>query len=272
MIRFNLDRRAIVGCALLAASATLLGCGASDTPQTDAARAQRGREIIQRMSAAISSAPQFSITTNEGRDDIAAGGQVRHTNLTRETVVRRPDRLYFTTTGEARREGWYDGVGLTVAEHAQKVFAQSRMPETLDKTIDAIHERYGVILPLADLLYADPAKAILTDSTTGGWVGREELDGRKADHVAFKVESVAWEMWVPADGPPLPLKLVAEFATQKRPRKVEVTFQNWNLAPTIAADQFNPKVPPDYEGIAMIQRASILRHLPDEPAATSGKR
>jgi hypothetical protein len=33
---------------------------------------------------------------------------------------------------------WYDGVGLTVVMHDNKVFAQARMPETLDKTLDAM--------------------------------------------------------------------------------------------------------------------------------------
>ena len=77
------------------------------------------------------------------------------------------------TTGDRQNETWYDGVGLTLVLHKDKVFGQARMPETLDKTLDAMHERYGVSTPLSDFIYSSPAKALITDTTTGGWVGRE---------------------------------------------------------------------------------------------------
>ena len=51
--------------------------------------------------------------------------------------------------------------------------------------IDALQERFGFYLR-ADLLYSNPAHALLTDTTTGGWVGRETIDGKACDHVAFQ--------------------------------------------------------------------------------------
>jgi hypothetical protein len=88
---------------------------------------------------------------------------------------------------------------------------------------------------------------------------------------------VAWEVWIPAEGDPLPQKATAELSEDPRLRKVEVTFTKWDLAPQIAENRFTPTVPADYEGVALIQRARVLRNLPTDdaqstPAGTQGKR
>ena len=48
---------------------------------------------------------------------------------------------------------------------------------------------------------------------------------------------------------------------------MDLGYSNWNLAPTIADGQFDAKVPADFEGIAILQRARVLRHIPDDTAA-----
>ena len=240
---------------------SVVGAGACSRFRTDPAA--RGRQIVERMSAALEAAPAMSVTTHEVRERVKADGSIQKANIVRNTIVRRPDRLYFTTTGDANSEAWYDGIGLTLVLHKEKVFAQARMPETLDRTLDALNERFNVPMPLADFIYSSPAKALLADTTTGGWVGQEMIDGRSTDHVAFKDKGAEWEIWVPVEGTALPVKAVLRFPNSKRLRAAEVQFSNWSLTPEIAADRFTPHVGEDYEGIAMIQRATILRHAAD---------
>jgi hypothetical protein len=263
------------GAGAIAAGLSL-ACKPSE-PRTDAEKLARGREIIERMSAKLGSAKEFTATSTEVRDEVNKAGAVKRVSLQRELTVRRPDRLYTKVTGDRSTEVWYDGVGITLVLHNDKIFGQGRAPETLDKTLDAIYERYGIRTPIADYLYSSPAKALLTGTTIGGWVGRETLDGKTVDHLAFKDKGVGWEVWIPADGDPLPQKATAELTEDPRLRKVEVTFTNWNTAPQIAANRFTPTVPPDYEGVALIQRARVLRNLsPDDaapaPTGTQGKK
>ena len=257
--------RIVVTCAIAGLAAA---CGGGPpAPRTDAERLTLGKQIIDRMSTKLASAQTFSVKTREVRHVNNAKGQPREDTFDRETVVRRPDRLYTMTTGDRQNETWYDGVGLTLVLHKDKVFGQARMPETLDKTLDAMHERYGVSTPLSDFIYSSPAKALIADTTTGGWVGRETIDGQEADHLAFKDKGVNWELWVAATGDPVPRRLVAEFLEDKRLRKVDVTFKEWNLAPQVASDRFTPKVPADYEGIAIVQRARVLKNVAEGDAA-----
>jgi hypothetical protein len=268
--KFVRGTRAPLVLVAMIGAAGVAGCGPGE-PRTDAERLARGREILDRMSAKLGSAQSFSVSTREVRDVVKASGPVQ-VSLSRETIVRRPNRLYFKTTGGLENEGWYDGVGLTLAIHKEKVFAQARMPETLDRTLDAFHERYGISTPLADFLYSSPSKALLTDKTTGGWVGRETVEGQLTDHLSFKDTGVNYELWIAASGDPLPVRTTAELTDDKRLKKVTATYSNWNLAAQTADNRFTPAVPADYEGIAMIQRARVMRNMPEdqpEPTATT---
>jgi hypothetical protein len=245
---------------ILAATAGLsIACGTA-APRTDAERLARGREIIERMSTTLAAAQAFSVTTTEVRDEVKSNGAVARVKLTRETTVRRPDRLYSKVSGDRHNEVWYDGVGITLVMHGEKVFGQARTPETLDKTLDALHERYGMSMPFADYLYSSPAKALLVETTTGGWVGREEVAGQSTDHLSFKDTGVNWEVWISASGDPLPQRAVAEFSDNKRLRKIDMMFKDWNLSAKIGDDRFSPTVPPDYEGVAIVQRARVLKN------------
>ena len=53
------------------------------------------------------------------------------------------------------------------------------MPDTIDRTLDALAERYDMALPMGDLFYGSAEKALLSDTTTGGYVGTETC-GRHA--------------------------------------------------------------------------------------------
>jgi hypothetical protein len=103
------------------------------------------------------------------------------------------------------------------------------------------------------------------------------LSDKETDHLAFKDKGVNWQLWIPTTGDPLPARAVAEFEGAKRLRKIDITFTDWNLSPQIAVDRFAPTVPADYEGVAMVQRARILKNAPKEstdavPATAPGRK
>jgi hypothetical protein len=260
----RLPHEIVAACAIAALAAA---CGARE-PKTDAERLARGREIVERMSEKLAAAKAFRVTTVETRQEAGRGGAIRKVTLTRETSVRRPDRLYSRVTGDRRNETWYDGVGITLVLHEAKVFGQGRAPETLDKALDAIDERYGISAPFSDYAYSSPAKALLTSATTGGWVKREADEGVETDHLSFKDTGVQFDLWIPTAGDPLPRRASTTFDSDKRLKRVDTTFRGWDLAPSLPDEQFKPTVPADYEGVAILQRAVVLRNA----AAQSGER
>lgn len=253
-------RSALVG----AISINLQACGAQEAT-TDAERLARGRELVQQMSARLAAATDVSVTTAEIRDVVGSSGAKTSVSLTGEYVVRRPDRFYAKRTGGRGFEAWYDGKMVTVAAHQDKVFAQAPMPETIDRTLDALAERYDLPLPLGDLLYSSPEKALLADTTTGGYAGTENVDGTPCYHLRFQDAGVGWELWLPVNGEPLPKRFKTVQEKRKGQPVTDVTFTAWNLAAQTAGARFTPTVPKDYEGIAILQRAAAVKNS----AATS---
>jgi hypothetical protein len=41
---------------------------------------------------------------------------------------------------------------------------------------------------------------------------------------------------------------------------IDLTFNTWDLAPQITDATFVPKVPADYEGLAVVQRAAAVKN------------
>ena len=156
------------------AAISLIACGSRE-PATDAERLARGRELVEQMSAKLAAATALSATTTETRDIVRFSGKKDTVSQTAVYTVRRPDRFYVKMTGGRGLETWYNGKILTIAAHPDKVFAQAPMPETIDRTLDAIAERYDMALPMGDLFYSSAAKALLSDTTTGGYVGKENV-------------------------------------------------------------------------------------------------
>jgi hypothetical protein len=261
-------RRRCLWIGLIVAIGSVASSCARSEPQTDAARRARGRELIERMGTHLASAKSVAVTTREIGERTEADGSVSLVTLTRDTVIQRPDRLYFKTTGDRNNEGWYDGTALTLVIHADRVFGQARMPETLDGLFEAVHDRYGIHTPLGDFLRSSPAKALLPDTTSGGWLAREMIDGLAVDHLSYKDPQVSWDLWLLSRGQPLPKRLVVEYVDDPRQRKLEVLFNSWNLAPETQDDRFLPSVPADYEAIPIVQGASAMKNRPPEDART----
>ena len=133
------------------------------------------------------------------------------------------------------------------------------MPETIDRTLDAIAERYDMALPMGDLFYSSAEKALLSDTTTGGYVGTENVGDTPCYHLAFQDVGADWDLWLPVQGEPLPKRLKVVQKRRKGQPVVDVTFTAWNLAAQTSDATFVPKVPADYEGIAILQRAAAVK-------------
>ena len=240
------------------AAVSVVSCGQKE-PTTDAEQLARGRELVQQMSKRLAAATELTVTTTEQRDVVRRSGTKDRVSLTGVYTLRRPDRFHTTLTGGKGLESWYDGKKLTVAVQEEKVFSQAPMPETIDRTLDALAERYDMALPLADLFYSNPAKALLSDTTTGGYAGTENVGETPCHHLAFRDVGVEWEVWLPLQGEPLPTRFKTVGKHRTGQPVTEVTFKNWNLAPQTSDATFTPSVPAEYEGIAILQRAAAVK-------------
>jgi hypothetical protein len=253
-LRFRLPLACAIAAILAAA------CGSSES-----APRSRGEDLLKATSTTIAGAQAFSFAVDETTERVTPSGEKRLTHVARLVTVRRPDRLWFRSTGDRNVEGFYDGARVTLLFHGEKAFGIVPTPATLDDTIDVLSERYDIPLTIGDLITTNPHRSMVSSQTTGGWQDEEDVSGVRSARLDWHHPNVDWSIWIPVSGDPLPTKLFVNYKTRRR--LVTALFKDWDLNPAVTEDTFQSRVPDDYEGIAVIQRAAVV---PDEPGTAQG--
>lgn len=246
----------------LALALVSAGCGGgSDTNSSyakpPAETKAKAEEILAKMTEKVKAAPAFSFKTTEITDRVKRGGEMAKLNITRTATFRGPDKMYFKTTGDRELEVFYDGKDMTLITHKDKVWGKLVAPPTVAETVQKVREFYGMPLPVVDLLGFDAKGHLRNAANTSSIDKKETVGGVECNVLAFKNADVDWEVWIPVSGDPLPKKFHAKYKTGKQPEST-IEFTEWNLAPQITDDTFVAKVPEDYEGIPIIQRADAV--------------
>jgi hypothetical protein len=243
-------------------------------PTTDAEKQTQGAAMLTQMSDKLRGAEALSFSTVESIERVRRNNEKATINIERQIKVRRPDKMWFKATGDRDLECNYNGKVVTLISHKDKVFGEFPAAPTLDETEDLISSKYDIALPIADLLTNDPREALTDEKTVGGWVKRETIEGVECNTLAYQHPNVDFTVWIPVSGDPLPKKLQITYKARRGQPTSTIVFKDWNLSPQFSKETFarNGKVPDDYEGIPVIQRASaVLENMqlqPAEPAAT----
>jgi len=76
---------------------------------------------------------------------------------TADIAVRRPARLHERFDGD-ERASWvvYDGSTITFYNARENLYAVTPVPYQIDAALDPVFAKYGLTVPIADLVYANP--------------------------------------------------------------------------------------------------------------------
>ena len=225
---------------LLAAS--LAGAQDKPAPAKDTAAPAidaKATEAMRKMATFLAAAKQFTVEAEETFDaEFASAYRIQLTNIRRLTMER-PGRFKAVAEGDSLdRSSWYDGKSLTVLNRKKNLYAVLDMPGTIDAVLDALASDYGVILPLSDLLYADPYRTMMDGVLYGKYLGVHQAAGVPCHHLSFGQEGVAWQIWIDAGAQPLPRKLAMAYWEDSAVPQYTAILRHWNLAPRVAPGEF----------------------------------
>lgn len=182
---------------------------------------------------AVAQAKSFTFDTSEQLELIAPDGSKRAMQLGRRVIVRRPDGVAFELHGKGDTAinvvAFYDGKTATLSNSKDGVWAQSPEPATLDEMLNDVARRFGLPVPIGDVMYSSPYEAYLGKKSKGGFVGRDTIDGVSYAVVDYGDELVGVKLWIPSSGPPLPRRLELTYKTAPVPLTSRVDFTNWKL-------------------------------------------
>ena len=226
-------------CAVALSLSLLASAAASGAEDIDP-RAQR---ILRDMGEYLASAEEFAFSVSITFDRVFSNGQkieyARHV----KAAVRRPDGVAADITGDLGAERlWYDGKRFVLLDVADLAYSATEVPGTIDAAFDYMAVEYGITSPVADFIYSDPYATLSAKITGARYLGRHDVEGVRAYHLAFEQEEIDWQLWV-EDGPrPVPRKLVISYKSAPSSPQFRAVLSDWDFAPRLheSAFRFEP--------------------------------
>ena len=201
-------------------------------------------QVLKRASQYLISATQFKFDADKTIDVVLDSGQMIQLSDTTRISVSRPDKILAQSTGDTTNEQiWYDGKTLSVWSPEQNSYATIDVPNTIDKMMDYVVEKYGAALPLADLVVSDPYKSATQRVRSGHYLGLHYVGDLKCHHLAFRQEGLDWQVWIEAGDKPLPRKLVITYKELPGHPQFTAIFDKWDMSPRLSDSLFTFKVP-----------------------------
>jgi len=232
----------------------------------------RADQELRKMGAFLAKLPRFALEAEETFDEIAAGEPKSELTNVRRAAVVRPDRLAADATGDTlNRASWYDGKTLSMLDKEHNTYATVDAPASIDATLDMLEDKYGVVLPLADLVNSDPYKVLIAGVTYGRYLGLHLAAGVPCHHLVFAQDTIEWQIWIDAGEQPLPRKLVITYVLEEGEPQYSATIRRWNLDPAFPEGLFTFEAPDGARKIdAAAMAAPLTENKPLPPGATEG--
>ena len=235
--------------ACMASALITIACAQAPTPNTPEPTpdpAVAGEGLMRSMSNTLAQSKSFTFETSEQLEVMAPGGEKSVVHLTRKVTVRRPNGLLFELHGKDDKpleiDAYYDGRTVTLNEKGNGKWAQTDAPGTLDEMLDDVARRFGLPIPVGDVVYSSPYDAFVSSTSKGGLVGQETIDGVSYAKLDYADDLVQVKLWIPTSGRALPRRLEIVYKKAPTPLTTQVNFTNWNLDAPVseAAFSFQP--------------------------------
>lgn len=222
----------------LAAALLLMAASHLIAPGAYAIDAEADR-IMRAMGEYLQSANEFSFHADITRDEILSTGEKVQYGGESDLSVRRPDRLFVDSKGdERRRQVFFDGSTITLFNLLKNFYAITDVPADLDAAIDLVFEKFGLTVPLADFVYADP-HAVLTEAAEyGSVIGVHGCGDKRCHHLLFTQEIIDWQIWIETGSRPVPRKLVITYKEEPGSPQYEARLSRWDFEPRLSEQMF----------------------------------
>ena len=257
-------------------AAALLGLVAVSAPATDVkptatdgkpAIDPQADKLLRRMGDYLAQAQFFSVNAEVWQDLQLASGQRAQAGRTVEVQVRRPNRLHTELRSTRRNRGlYYDGKSITLLNRVENFYGSIPAPGTLDEALDLACERFGITMPLEDVVVSDPYQNAIHKAVSGTYLGPVTVLGVPCEHLAFSQGMVDWQFWIEAGAKPVPRKIVITYKDEDGAPQYTAIFSNWDFETKLPDFLFNFEPP---SGAAKI---SVAEFKADDQAHKGGSK
>jgi hypothetical protein len=199
----------------------------------------KAKELLRQMSDYLGGLTSFRVHVQTTREVILPLKQELDSDHAFDIDVQRPDRMRVNVQSAAgKRQFVYDGQNVTVYTPGLKYYAVFPAPATIGGMFREATTKYGLHLPAADFLGANPYQALTKGVVSGIHVGMSMIDGTLCHQIAFRQKNVDWQLWIEDSDTPLPRKFVITDRAMTGSPRFTAVFSEWDTDPTFDASTF----------------------------------
>lgn len=204
--------------------------------------------------------PRFSFTARIFYDVIQDDGRRLQFEKTGEITLQRPGQLFVESRHDDGlwRKLWYQGETLSIADLSKNLHTQVKAPPTIDGTLDMLEELIREPQPLADLLYSDLSH-LEEHAIEADVVGDSLLQDLPCVHLAFRGETIDWQIWVEQGESPFIRKVAVSYREAPGNPQYVALINDWKTPKNFSDKTFQFTVPQDSQWI------KVLTSIPRQP-------
>jgi len=185
--------------------------------------------LLRKASTHLAGLAAFRVEAEILEDGWTDTGQLVESGRAAELVVRRPDRMWVETVSETtRKQYWLDGSTVTLFDVLYGTYARAPAPGGIDATLETLADRFGVIIPLADVAMSDLYGALMPSVESAAYLGVRHVGGKEVHHLAFRQADIDWQLWVATGPQPLPHKLSITYKDEEGSPRFTAAFSGWD--------------------------------------------
>lgn len=230
---------------LLAATLAFALGGCASLPPAEPDMDPVALEQINRLRSAMERIGTYRMTLETLEDDALPSGQFVQAGQSGVIQVARPDHLSIAVTRDSGEKwaGWFSGDQLVLLDETQKRYARLVVPTPLDKALDELGKRYGLEMPLVDIISGLRRANLLDRVQSGVSLGTESVAGADCHHVLFRQPTVDWQLWIETADPALPRKILLTFKDEPGHPVYQTTITRWDLEPRFSEQDWKAHWP-----------------------------
>jgi hypothetical protein len=220
--------------AVIATMALVLACAVA--PARAAEIDPDADQILRQMSDYLTGLGAFSVTTDASTEVVLRNGQKVQLNASGSGVFDRQRGFRFRRQGAiADVELTFDGRNLTLYAGKANGYLTIQVEGGNDAALDEVRAAFGIeAAGGADLLYSNAYEGLLYEVESGAYYGETWVGGVRAHHLAYRAAEIDWQLWVQAEGNPLPLKYVITNKWMTGAPQFTVQMREWDTTVTVS--------------------------------------
>jgi hypothetical protein len=201
-------------------------------------------ELLKRMGEAIASLDSYHIKGDAYVDARLEAGLIIEHAMEATLSVRKPDSVRITNkTSEEVKELFFGSGVLSVYTQSRNFYGQTEIPEGVGAALDYAANEIGIDAPMLDFVTGEVAERLTADATDVQHLGTSLIRGHIYEHVVIRTPEIDIQLWIAAEGLPLPGKMALSAKWDGgSPRTV--VFMDWDTDPNIPSGALK-FVPPE---------------------------